>query len=131
MHEVDQDVVVMYTLVTIFLFKFFSKNLTFFTFIRFMRVLRVYVGYLLVRVYVGYLLVRVYVGYLLLRVYVGYLLLRVYVGYLLVFTLRVYVEGVLIDAFSRIVVQKRSLNSKIYVTLIRENMNISETRGLR
>ena len=25
MHEVDQDVVVMYTLVTIFLFKFFSK----------------------------------------------------------------------------------------------------------
>ena len=67
--------------------------------------------------------------------YVGYLLLRVYVGYLLVFTFEVYVgiyfEGVLIDAFSRIVVQKRSFNSKIYVTLIRGNMNISETRGLR
>ena len=54
MHEVDQDVVLMYTLVTIFLFKFLiQKFLTFFRFIRFMRVLRVYVGYLLLRVYVG------------------------------------------------------------------------------
>ena len=59
--------------------------LTFFTFIMFMRVLRVYVGYLLLRVYVGYLLLRVYIGYLLVftlegvcRVYT----LRVYVGYL-------------------------------------------------
>ena len=33
MHEVDQDVVVMYTLVTIFLFKyFFQKFLTFFVY---------------------------------------------------------------------------------------------------
>ena len=62
MHEVVQDVVVMYTLVTIFLFKFFSNFLTFFTFIRFMRVLRVYVGYLLVRVYVWYLLVFTFEG---------------------------------------------------------------------
>ena len=45
---------------------------------------------------------RVYVGYLLLRVYVGYLLLRVYVG--------IYFEGVLMDAFTRIVVEKRSFN---------------------
>ena len=85
--------------------------------------------------YLGYLLFSVYVGYLLVRVYVGYLLVFTFEGVCRVFTLRVYVgiyvEGVLIDAFSRIVVQKRSLNSKIYVTLIRRNMNISETRGLR
>ena len=63
MHEVDQDVVVMYTLVTIFLFKiYFSKIFNCFLFIMFMRV---YVGYLLLRVYVGYLLLRVYIGYLL------------------------------------------------------------------
>ena len=73
MHEVDQDVVVMFTLVTIFLFKFSIQNfLKFFRLIRFM------------------------------RVYLGYLLLRVYVG--------IYFEGVLIDAFSRIVVQKWSFN---------------------
>ena len=81
MHEVDQDVVVMYTLVTIFLFKFFSKNFYLF-FIMVMRVMRVYVGYLLLRVYVGYLLFEgVYRVFTLsvcrvftLRVYVGYLL---------------------------------------------------------
>ena len=59
MHEVDQDVVVMYTLVTIFFILIFDSK--FFRFIRFMRV---YVGYLLLRVYIGYLLLRVYVGYL-------------------------------------------------------------------
>ena len=70
MHEVDQDVVAMYTLVTIFSIQNF---LTFFLFIMFMRVLRVHVGYLLLRVYVGYLLWG----------------------------------RILIDAFSRIVVQKK------------------------
>ena len=44
MHEVDQDVVVMYTLVTIFLFKFFFQKFVFILFIMFMRVMRVYVG---------------------------------------------------------------------------------------
>ena len=74
---------------------FFQNVLTFFRFIRFMRVLRVYVGYLLLRVYVRYLLLTVYVGIYFegvcrvfrvftLRVYVGYLLLRVYIGYLLI-----------------------------------------------
>ena len=56
MHEVDQDIVVMFTLVTIFLFKIFSKIFSNFLFIMFMRALRVYLGYLLLRVYVGYLL---------------------------------------------------------------------------
>ena len=32
MHEVDQDVVVMYTMVTIFLFNFFSKIFIFFVY---------------------------------------------------------------------------------------------------
>ena len=68
MHEVDQVVVVMYTLVTIFSIQiFFQKVLTFFTFISFMRVLRVYLGYLLVFTFEG--VCRVYT----LRVYVGYL----------------------------------------------------------
>ena len=85
MHEVGQ-----YVVVTIFLFKI----LNLFLFIMFMRVMRVYVGYLLLRVYIGYLLLRVYVGYLrVCRVFtlrdVKYLrvcrvfTLMVYVGYLL------------------------------------------------
>ena len=44
---------------------FYSKFFNIFSFIRFMRVMRVYVGYLLLRVFVRYLLLRVYVGYLL------------------------------------------------------------------
>ena len=72
---------------------FFLKFLTF-LFIMFMRVLRVYLGYLLLRVYVGYLLLRVYVRYLLVFTFEGVcrvFTLRVYAG--------IYVEGVLIDAF--------------------------------
>ena len=47
MHEVDQDVVVMYTLVTIFLFKFLIQNFLTFLFIMFMRVIEGVCRYLL------------------------------------------------------------------------------------
>ena len=61
MHEVDQDVVVMYTLVTIFLFKCFSKIFIFFVYYVHEGVCRVFTFEGVYKVFT----LRVYVGYLL------------------------------------------------------------------